>query len=349
MDHPLSAAERQMKRLDRFRRFPVPAAALESYLGKHLFRPSEVRDYGEVPSFYRHFEEADTTVEIGIEPILNDHYADDTPRRIEWVSFCDTNFVHGTLYRLGQVDPAIMAFVLQSMANLIRESSAYLYNGPVDAEQQLILAHGASVPMDAAFMDYMAEGVAAHGIRVVRFEFPYMQRWRRDGRRRPPNSTNVLEESWLEVIEAHGGGRNNVIGGKSLGGRIAARLTGRIAAPSKVRGLVCLGYPFHPRGKPQALRIQHLQEITIPTLIVQGSHDPFGRREIVARRLISGLLSPHVKLVWLEEGDHGFKPPRDSSYTQMGHWVAAVEAMAGFLAALSTTTSTALPPGERRA
>jgi predicted alpha/beta-hydrolase family hydrolase len=326
MDHPLSAAERQRARLDRFRRFPVPAAALESYLGQNLFLPTQVRDYGEVPSFYRHFEEADTTVEIGIEPILNDHYADDTPRRIEWVSFCDTNFVHGTLYRLGQVDPAIMAFVLQSMANLIRESSAYLYNGPVDAEQQLILAHGASVPMDAAFMDYMAEGVAAHGIRVVRFEFPYMQRWRCDGRKRPPNSTNVLEKCWLEVVEAHGGGRNNVIGGKSLGGRIAAR----IAARSEARGLVCLGYPFHPRGDPQALRIEHLQAITIPTLILQGSRDPFGRREDV----VQYPLSPHVKLVWLEGGNHSFKPPRDSRYTQLDHWASAVESMADFLADL---------------
>lgn len=327
MEHVLDTAEREMASLKRFRRFPVPAAALENFLGRHLFRPSEVRDYGEVPSYYRHFEGIDTTVEIYIEPILNAHYSDDTPRRIEWVSFCDTNFVHGTHYRLGEVDHGLMEFVLHSIATLISQSSEYLYNGPPDAALQLVLAHGAGVPMDAEFMAHIAQGVAAHGIRVVRFEFPYMQRWRRDGRKRAPNSPNVLEKCWLEVLEAHDGGRSNFIGGKSLGGRIAAR----IATKSQARGLVCLGYPFHPRGEPKRLHIEHLKEITIPTLILQGSRDPFGRRE----QVMKCPLSPQVRLVWLEDGDHSLKPPQDSSNTQLDHWEAAVETIVTFLLALS--------------
>ncbi|MBN1954180.1 MAG: hypothetical protein JW900_03925 [Anaerolineae bacterium] len=327
MEHILKADERERALLKRFHRFPVPAIALESFLGQHLFRPSEVRDYGEVPSYYRYFEEADTTVELYIEPILNAHYSDDTPRRIEWVAFRNTNFIHGTAYRLCEVNPALMEFVLRSLTRLIRQSSEYLYNGPPDADVQLILAHGAGEAMDSELLTCIAERVAVHGIRVVRFEFPYMQRWRQDGRQRAPNSVNVLRESWLRVLEAHGGGRRNFIGGRSLGGRIAAQ----IAIQSEARGLVCLDYPFHPRGKPQALRLKDLQEMTIPTLVLQGSRDVFGNREEV----IQYPLSPQVNLVWLEGGDHAFRLSRGSDKIQLGHWEVAVETLVSFLVALS--------------
>ena len=112
-----------------------------------------------------------------------------------------------------------------------------------------MLAHGAGAPMDSPFLDTIARGLAERGLRVVRFEFPYMRARRTSGARKPPDREPVLRASWREAIEAAGGGGPGrlVIGGKSLGGRIASL----VADETGVRGLVCLGYPFHPPGRPE--------------------------------------------------------------------------------------------------
>src|SRR6266700_7144675 len=98
---------------------------------------------------------------------------------------------------------------------------ALLFDGPDDARLTLVLAHGAGAPMDSGFMQTVAHGIAAAGIRVARFEFPYMQRRRETGKGGAPDREPVLLESWLEVIAKLGGGSRLVIGGKSMGGRIA--------------------------------------------------------------------------------------------------------------------------------
>jgi len=191
----------------------------------------------------------------------------------------------------------------------------------------LALAHGAGVPMDSDFMAAFAEGLAAEGLRVARFEFPYMAARRRDGRKRPPDREPVLLQTWRRVIAALGP-ENLAIGGKSLGGRMASLLADETA----VQGLVCLGYPFHPPGKPDRPRTAHLETIKTPTLIVQGTRDPFGTPDEVA----GYKLSPAVRLHWAEDGDHGLEPRKASGRTAEQNLAEAIAAVAAFLRALGT-------------
>jgi predicted alpha/beta-hydrolase family hydrolase len=174
-------------------------------------------------------------------------------------------------------------------------------------------------------MNIVAAGLAARGIRVVRFEFPYMHA-RRAGQRKPPDREPVLRKTWHQVIGELGGGSDLIIGGKSLGGRIASY----VAEEARVKGLVCLGYPFHPPGDKTRLRTAHLANLTTPTLIVQGTRDDFGTPAEVA----GYELSPAIRLVWMEDGDHSFKPRKASGRTEAGNLAAAVEAVAEFVLAL---------------
>ncbi|MBL6942678.1 MAG: alpha/beta fold hydrolase [Rhodospirillales bacterium] len=200
-----------------------------------------------------------------------------------------------------------------------------LFNGPEKANTTIAIAHGAGAPMDTPFMDSFAAGLASHGYRVVRFEFPYMAERRLDDKKRPPNPARVLLETWNAVI-AELGPENLVIGGKSMGGRMASM----IADQARVKGLVCLGYPFHPPGKPDKLRIEHLQGSTTPALILQGERDSLGNRQDVA----GYPLSPAIRLHWLEDGDHGFKPRKKSGRSEQQNWDQAITAFADFVRAL---------------
>lgn len=200
-----------------------------------------------------------------------------------------------------------------------------LFNGP-EGGPVIVLAHGAGAPMDSPSLETIARGLAAAGLRVARFEFPYMRRRRETGKSGPPDREPVLREAWHAVIAALGGAERLVIGGKSMGGRMASL----IADEAGVRGLVCLGYPFHPPGQPDRLRTSHLRDLRTPTLIVQGTRDPFGTREEVA----GYELSPRIRVVWLEDGDHSFKPRRSSGHTEVGHLATAVEEVAGFVTGL---------------
>ncbi|HET9766430.1 MAG TPA: alpha/beta family hydrolase [Thermoanaerobaculia bacterium] len=207
-----------------------------------------------------------------------------------------------------------------------------LFDGPADAPLTVALAHGAGAPMDSGFMNVIARGLAARGLRVARFEFPYMARRREGaGGRGTPDRTPVLEASWLEVVDVLGGGRNLVIGGKSMGGRIASHVADR----AQVRGLVCMGYPFHPPGQPQKLRTAHLAELRTPTLILQGTRDDFGRPEDVA----GYSLSPAIRVHWIEGGDHSFKPRKASGRTERENVEEAIAACADFALSLSPPTT----------
>jgi uncharacterized protein len=199
----------------------------------------------------------------------------------------------------------------------------FIIDGDAGAALTLVLAHGAGAPMDSPFMETVAQALAGDHLRVVRFEFPYMQARRRDSRRGAPDREPVLLEAWRNVIERLGGGACLAIGGKSLGGRIASM----IADEGRVRGLICLGYPFHPPGKPPGKRIEHLRTLRTPTLIVQGTRDTFGNRNEVA----SYNLSRHIRLVWIEDGDHSFKPRASSGRTEKENLAAAVTAAREFL------------------
>jgi predicted alpha/beta-hydrolase family hydrolase len=197
-----------------------------------------------------------------------------------------------------------------------------LFDGPADAPVGLVLAHGAGAPMDSPFMAHIADGLGARGLRVARFEFPYMAARRRDGKRRPPDRAPVLLESWRAEI-AKLGGPDLAIGGKSLGGRMASL----IAEEEGVRALVCLGYPFHPPGRPEKLRTEHLESLDTPSLILQGERDPFGTRDDVE----GYRLSPAIRIAWCPDGDHSFKPRKASGRSQEDNWDLAVDVVFEFL------------------
>lgn len=203
---------------------------------------------------------------------------------------------------------------------------ARLIDGPANAPATVLLAHGAGAPMDSPFMAAIAGGLACLGWRVVRFEFPYMARARVTGRRGGPDRLPVLLETFREQVTLEGEGRPLFLGGKSLGGRVASLLLAERGgaepmAAGAVRGAICLGYPFHPPGKPERLRTEHLQSLALPALILQGEHDPFGRPDEVA----GYALSPAVEVIWIPQGDHSFKPTRSSGLSQGGNWALAVE------------------------
>jgi predicted alpha/beta-hydrolase family hydrolase len=202
----------------------------------------------------------------------------------------------------------------------------FLVNGPEEAAQALILAHGAGAAMDSPFMNAIAEGLGEQGITVFRFEFAYMAERRKGGPKRPPSSQGRLIGEWREAVGEVAAQRPVsavAIGGKSLGGRVASM----IADDVRAAGLVCLGYPFHPPSKPDVLRTRHLERLTTPTLIVQGTRDPFGNREEVG----SYVLSPAIRFHWAEDGDHGLKPRKASGRTEDQNLTEAVRRIARFL------------------
>ncbi|TVR83410.1 MAG: alpha/beta hydrolase [Rhodospirillales bacterium] len=181
--------------------------------------------------------------------------------------------------------------------------------------------------MDSPFMTALAAGIARHGVRVVRFEFPYMAAVRRDGRRRPPDRAPVLLDAWKGVVADVSAAADPgavAIGGKSLGGRIASMAADDLG----VLACVCFGYPFHPPGRPENTRTAHLATLCTPTLILQGTRDPFGTPEEVA----GYTLSAAVRLHWLEAGDHGFATPARHPRTSEDNMTEAIAAAAAFLA-----------------
>ncbi|MFZ0406586.1 MAG: alpha/beta family hydrolase [Cyanobium sp.] len=205
-----------------------------------------------------------------------------------------------------------------------------LIDGPAEAPATVLLAHGAGVPMDSLFMAAIAGGLAEKGWRVVRFEFPYMARMRETGRRQGPDRLPLLQEKFREQVRLERASwpeRPLFIGGKSMGGRVASLLIDELAASHGVGGCLCLGYPFHPPGKPLTLRTEHLAALQTPTLILQGERDTFGKRNEVE----SYALSARVQLEWIPSGDHSFKPIKSSGLCEAENWATAVDHIDGFL------------------
>jgi predicted alpha/beta-hydrolase family hydrolase len=202
-----------------------------------------------------------------------------------------------------------------------------LSDGPPIVPIALVLAHGAGAPMDSPFMNIIARGVARRGIRVLRFEFPYMATRRKGGKGGAPDREPVLIDAWRGAIASVRGAEKIVIGGKSLGGRIASM----VADEAGVAGLVCLGYPFHPPGNPARARIGHLEHLRTPALIVQGTRDSFGRPDEISRYA----LSRSVRIVWIEDGDHSFKPRASSGRTEAENLNQAIARVSEFIEGLS--------------
>jgi predicted alpha/beta-hydrolase family hydrolase len=190
----------------------------------------------------------------------------------------------------------------------------------------LILAHGAGAGQNSPFMTNAARGLAERGVTAVTFDFPYMA-----ARRKVPDRADVLEKSWLEAIDA---ARAKIpdaplfIGGKSMGGRIASQVAAGDHPP--IAGLVFLGYPLHPPGKPEQRRDAHLPRVKEPMLFIQGTRDPFGTADEI-RALVPRL--PRATLHAIDGGDHSFKVtgrpgtrPEDvmkGILDEMGRWMSA--------------------------
>ncbi|KXS51959.1 MAG: hypothetical protein AWU57_3662, partial [Marinobacter sp. T13-3] len=179
----------------------------------------------------------------------------------------------------------------------------------------MILAHGAGAPMDSTFMESLAHALDREGIACVRFEFPYMIKRRADSRKRPPDRAPVLLEAFREVVarvRAEKGRQCTVlVGGKSMGGRMASLLAGEDV--EGIDGVACYGYPFHPPGKLDKWRIAHFDALQCPLLVIQGTRDPFGKPiEVEALGPIPGL----TRLIWLEGGNHDFQPLKRQPETQ---------------------------------
>jgi uncharacterized protein len=204
----------------------------------------------------------------------------------------------------------------------------------------LLLAHGAGAPMDSVFMEACAARLANAGITVVRFEFAYMDRRRRFGVRLPPQRMDVLQAEYVQAVakvRAQWPNDRIFIGGKSMGGRVASMIADELWVARQIAGCVCLGYPFHPRRKPEKLRTAHLADLACPTLIVQGKRDALGAGNLVATLA----LAPTIQFEWIGDGDHDYKPTAKSNFTLKSNLDTAMAAVATFV-----TVHAATPNGQ---
>ncbi|PLX37528.1 MAG: alpha/beta hydrolase [Hyphomicrobiales bacterium] len=196
-----------------------------------------------------------------------------------------------------------------------------------------VFAHGAGVGMDSPFMAAIPENLLALGITTARFEFAYMAGRRTGGSKRPPPRADKLipeyEAAIAEVLAGCDG--PVVIGGKSMGGRVAAMVAGLEGLDARVCGVACLGYPFHAPGKPDAVRLDPLLGARLPVLIAQGERDPFGKREEVEALP----LPASVSVMWLDDGDHDLAPRGRAAATRTGNLQRTAEAISAFFARVS--------------
>ncbi|MBD1547099.1 alpha/beta family hydrolase [Roseibium aggregatum] len=211
----------------------------------------------------------------------------------------------------------------------------FLWTRPdTSAVATLLLAHGAGAAMDSAFMNKLSAALAANGIAVARFEFAYMAGRRTGGSKRPPPRADKLIGEFQTALQALMSESDGpiLIGGKSMGGRVAAMLAGGASLPGRVKGVCCFGYPFHPTGKAEAdWRLEPLQGAKRRVLICQGDRDPFGSRA----ELDEISLPEHVAITYLEDGNHDFGPRGKSPATLDGNIAEAAKAVADFAGKVS--------------
>jgi predicted alpha/beta-hydrolase family hydrolase len=198
-----------------------------------------------------------------------------------------------------------------------------LSNAAKDPLATFVFAHGAGAGQNSEFMQVVAEGIAKHNINVLRFNFAYMQLAEELGKRRPPERADKLLVQFQSVLSEVEDGLPLFIGGKSMGGRMASMLLHESAA----LGCICMGYPFHPPGKPEKLRTEHLKAMNKPVLILQGERDTFGTQQ----EIDTYELSEKLQLSYLADGDHSFKPRKFSGYTLDAHLNLVISETADFI------------------
>ena len=188
-----------------------------------------------------------------------------------------------------------------------------IVQGPETAQTLVVLAPGAGAPMTHVFMEHVANGLAGRGARVARFNFVYTESGRRSPDRQP-----ILEETFrgvLDDLEEETEARRVIVGGKSMGGRIASHV---VASGTRAEGLLFLGYPLHPPGKPERVRDAHLYDVQVPMLFVEGTRDPFCPLETL-ERVRRNLIAPTAVAV-VDDGDHSFKVRKSSGRSTEQAW-----------------------------
>ena len=211
-----------------------------------------------------------------------------------------------------------------------------LVDGRDDATHTILLAHGAGAGMEHAGMQSLADAFVLRGMRVVRFEFPFMHA-RREGRRPGPDRMPKLQACFKEVISSQSGPL--VLAGRSMGGRVATMIADEVGAAA----VIAFGYPFHPPRKPENLRTAHLEHLTTRTLIIQGERDPFGTPSDVANYT----LSKSIELLWLEDADHSLTPRKRSGLTYESLVETAADYAVAFLKAGAVTKEKPGHPGRQ--
>jgi predicted alpha/beta-hydrolase family hydrolase len=209
----------------------------------------------------------------------------------------------------------------------------FLFDGPEDARVTILLAHGAGAPMDSASMNATTKALAGAGYRVARFEFAYMAGRRTEAGKKPPPKAETVMVEYVAAIDDLGPTDGPlIIGGKSMGGRVASMIADAEFAAGRIAGLLCLGYPFHPPGRPTQLRTKHLIGLQCPALICQGTRDEFGVPDEVA----TYGLSPQIEVKWLEDGDHDLKPRKAiSGFSTADHLKTVADSVTDFVARIA--------------
>ena len=172
-----------------------------------------------------------------------------------------------------------------------------------DNRTAIILAHGAGQGMDSPFMTYFHDELAKCGFLSVKFDFEYMETGRR-----LPDPQPKLQARYRSVVDqvlTTYSPNPLIIGGKSMGGRVASCIAGDTPG---VGGLVFLGYPLHPPGKTDQLRDQHLYTLKMPMLFISGTRDPFAEHDLLER--VIAKIGSSASLVWMQGGDHSLKRGR---------------------------------------
>jgi len=214
-----------------------------------------------------------------------------------------------------------------------------LMTGPPRADTTLLLAPGAGAPAASPWMERVALHLSDAGIGARRFDFAYMASRQAGGPRKPPPRADALigeyEAAAAETAALLGPGARLLIGGKSMGGRVASLAAQALFDAGRIAGLVCLSYPFHPPNRPDQLRTRHLERLTCPTLIVQGERDPFGGRDEVH----GYALSPAIAVHWVTDGDHDLTPRKASGATLDGNLGDAAQAVVRFARGLPAASA----------
>ncbi|BBN82382.1 alpha/beta hydrolase [Pseudoalteromonas sp. A25] len=184
---------------------------------------------------------------------------------------------------------------------------------PTKPIAQFIFAHGAGAGCDSDFMQIMAQHLCEQGVAVGLFDFEYMQQAKALDKRRPPDRAPKLLAYFTKILEQAQSDLPLFIGGKSMGGRMASMLAAQSEMP--IKGVIAMGYPFHPPGKPDKLRVEHFSQIPCPFLIVQGERDTFGNRIEISQMQFEKAPT----MIWLADGDHSLKPRKKSGFSEQQH------------------------------